>query len=127
MGLIESWAITPDTLKNKETFNIIMHRQHNILLNQFKDTSINSTPWLNLQWQRMLQLYEHEISTPRTPVILFKAQQFHDGFYPQNDSLNFWGDISILPITRFLCPGDHETILYEENGKFLAEKISTLL
>ncbi|MCD6048483.1 MAG: amino acid adenylation protein [Gammaproteobacteria bacterium] len=129
IGLIESWAQLPEALKNEKVFNKIMQKQHAYLLSRFESGNAlpNSEPWLNIQNIRMQQLFAHKNYKIDFPIYLFKAKTAYSYFKEINEPFNYWRTYCSAEITRYLCNGNHETIVYGESGEYIALLIDQIL
>ncbi len=126
VGLIESWAMVPGDLLDMNIFFEIIQKQHEIILDQIKKSpyNIDKTPWIKIQKARMEQLINHQQTCFDFPVILFKAKETNEHFKSIDDDYNHWKNYTMNKICRYICPGNHETILYGKNGINVAKIIN---
>ena len=88
---------------------------------------LDKTPWLKIQRASMEQLINHQQTPFNFPVTLFKAEETNDHFKVIDDDFNHWGNYTTSKICKHVCPGNHETILYDKNGQYIAALINACL
>ena len=107
LGLIDSWAINPDSLQNEEIFKHHLMSEHPDL----------SESIINLSWEREKLLLNYELSRTNQEMVLFKAtEQLHD-FKQYKTTTNRW---ELFNTGKLIChniKGTHQSIINYSNSK----------
>lgn len=124
---LDGWAFYPTLENNEDYFQEVMKEQNSRLLKKYVENNVSNSKFLlELQWHREKMLMQYKMPVIETQFILFKAKKLTEMFQ-YNATLNWWENYSIQPIELHLVPGDHESMFYEPNIKFLVTKLNDSL
>lgn len=117
LGLIDSWAINPESLQNEELF-----KRH--LVSEHPDLSESI---INLSWEREKLLLNHRLSQTNQEMVLFKATEQLDDFKQYNTTTNGWQLFNFGEIICHPLIGTHQSIMDKSNSKNMLYLIDEFL
>lgn len=101
LALIEGWALFSPEQDNENMFKNMMHQYSPELSEQF----------VNLSWQRMKLLLNHQPTKTGYNIILFKSTQMLGEYQSISDEFNGWQKFNNGCITVHRIESNHETIV----------------
>lgn len=122
--VLDGWGIYPNTLLDDHYFKQSMARQHAELISDFIKYGL-PTPeiLLNIQSFRLQLLWQFKMQLIEAPIALFKSQELLPAFSDIDAPLNHWEQYCNTEISRYMIPGNHETMFQEPHIKILSRMI----
>lgn len=122
--VLDGWGVYPNTLLDDHYFKTSMARQHAELINDFKKYGLPKPEiLLDIQWFRLNLLWKFEMQLIESPIALFKSQSLLPAFAEIDAPLNHWEQFSNNEISRYMAPGNHETMFQEPHIDSLARMV----
>ncbi|CAM4448301.1 MAG: Tyrocidine synthase 3 [Legionella sp.] len=122
--VLDGWGVYPNTLLDDHYFKTSMARQHAELINDFKKYGLPKPEiLLDIQWFRLNLLWKFEMQLIESPMALFKSQNLLPAFAEIDAPLNHWEQFSNNEISRYMTPGNHETMFQEPHVDSLARMV----
>ena len=126
--MFDGWAIYPEQLKDKKSFDKIMKNQRRRLLRNYQNLgSKNAYELLAIQQHRFKLLQQYKITQINSKIILFKAKENWDLFHSIDAYDNYWSSLTTEPLITELSSGNHETMLFEPHVNMLCNKLNHYL
>ncbi|MFJ1269893.1 amino acid adenylation domain-containing protein [Legionella lytica] len=122
--VLDGWGVYPNTLLDDHYFKTSMARQHAELVNDFIKYGLPKPEiLLDIQWFRLNLLWKFEMQLIESPMALFKSQNLLPAFAEIDAPLNHWEQFSNNEISRYITPGNHETMFQEPHVDSLARMV----
>lgn len=123
-GLIDGWGKF-----SKTKFDIDYVREILCLYQPTKQSVVleDQNIWEQLLKHRLDMMLDYQHKKISIKLTLFKAKELLPEYQEGDTKDNYWGDYSTLPVEIFAIPGDHNTMLQNENALVLANYIKDLL
>ena len=109
LGLIDSWAIHPDSLQKEALFKGHLMAEHPDL----------SESIINLSWEREKLLLNHTLSKTEQEMVLFKATDQYSDFKQYSTDKNGWELFNSGKIICHSVTGTHQTIINNSNNEYM--------
>ena len=117
LGLIDSWAIHPDSLQKEALFKGHLMAEHPDL----------SESIINLSWEREKLLLNHTLSKTEQEMALFKATDQSSDFKQYSTDKNGWELFNSGKIICHSITGTHQTIINKQSTKNMLYLINEYL
>lgn len=124
LGILDGWVIIPKFIHEKYIFSLMAHydfEKSKSELNSLPANDLNK--YLALRRDRLSQLQGHQIRVPDCPLHLFKATESDLIFSDEAVKYNGWNTVTSNKIFIYNIPGNHDSMFFEPNVYFLANKI----
>ena len=122
--VLDGWGVYPNTLLDDHYFKTSMARQHAELISDFKKYGLPKPEiLLDIQWFRLNLLWKFKMQLIESPIALFKSQDLLPAFAEIDAPLNHWEQFSNNEISRFIAPGNHETMFQEPHVDTLSRML----
>jgi thioesterase domain-containing protein len=126
--VLDGWGVYPNTLLDDHYFKTSMARQHAELITDFKKYGLPAPEILiDIQWFRLNLLWKFQLQLIGCPMALFKSKELLPAFAEIDAPLNHWEQFSNNQISRFIVPGNHETMFQEPHVFTLANDLNEYL
>ena len=115
--IFDGWAIYPNNLRDTNYFRASMLKQQEDWASKFNqlDLSIQSFKKLfEIQENRLNMLYNYKMQSINFHLDFFKAEEIMPIFKPIDEPFNYWHNYAD-DITKYVIPGNHETMFIESN------------
>lgn len=106
LGLIDSWAINPESFQNEEQFK-------NHLISEHPDLSESI---INLSWEREKLLLNYKLSQTNQEMVLFKATEQPSDFKQYKSKTNGWELFNSGEIICHSIASTHQSIINHLNS-----------
>ncbi|MFT4057937.1 MAG: amino acid adenylation domain-containing protein [Legionella sp.] len=112
LGFFDGWTQYPESLMRKNTISLLVYKEGN-----------GTDELAQLEKYRKNLLLNYTFSSIKTNAVLYKAKELWNDFIDVNQNDNGWSSTINGHLSTHLVEGNHETMLFQENGKSLAEQI----
>ena len=120
----DAWAVYPAMANNnRDWFENNIKRQAADLRQMLPSDITLPEVLLDLAWQRQQLIVQYEVQKRPYNLALFKASTLTPVLEPIQEEYNHWRDFCELPINKYEVPGDHESMLNDQNSPILYRSI----
>lgn len=125
VAMFDSWALYTEKLSDKERLEQGIMRQYDIVKEKLNNIPLKDPKiWLTLHYERLKQVVQYKPPMTSQNVVLYKSEMLRPEFLEIDDISNHWKTYTKGIVETIYIPGDHETIMLNENVKYLAGSLN---